>query len=63
MRPTFGSPTTPPEGFNCDSVYIPGDIKVAATRYSLGRREILLGSLICVFLVTADLISFDISGS
>ncbi|KAI0838122.1 cytochrome P450 [Hypoxylon sp. FL0890] len=37
--PTFGSRQTPPEGLHCDGVHIPGDIKVVAPRYSLGRLE------------------------
>ncbi|KAI1819402.1 cytochrome P450 [Xylaria intraflava] len=37
--PTFGSRKTPPEGLDCDGVHIPGDIKVVAPRYSLGRLE------------------------
>ncbi|KAI1758434.1 cytochrome P450 [Xylaria castorea] len=37
--PTFGSRQTPPEGLYCDGVHIPGDVKVIAPRYSLGRLE------------------------
>ncbi|KAJ3577828.1 hypothetical protein NPX13_g2742 [Xylaria arbuscula] len=37
--PTFGSRQTPPEGLDCDGVHIPGDVKVIAPRYSLGRLE------------------------
>jgi cytochrome P450 len=37
--PTFGSRLTPPEGLHCDGVHIPGDVKVIAPRYSLGRRK------------------------
>ncbi|KAJ4344386.1 uncharacterized protein N0V89_012126 [Didymosphaeria variabile] len=37
--PTFGSRITPPDGLNCEGVYIPGGIKVVAPRYSLGRLE------------------------
>ncbi len=40
--PTFGSRLTPPEGLNCDGVYIPGGVKVVAPRWSAGRRKILL---------------------
>ncbi|KAI1114438.1 cytochrome P450 [Nemania sp. NC0429] len=37
--PTFRSRQTPPEGLDCDGVHIPGDVKVIAPRYSLGRFE------------------------
>lgn len=37
--PTFGSRLTPLEGLYCDGVHIPGNIKVIAPRYSLGRRK------------------------
>ncbi|KAK8033496.1 hypothetical protein PG991_002894 [Apiospora marii] len=37
--PSFGSRQTPPEGLDCDGVHIPGDVKVIAPRYSLGRLE------------------------
>ncbi|KAI0485117.1 cytochrome P450 [Xylariaceae sp. FL0804] len=37
--PTFGSRKTPPEGLDCDGIHIPGEVKVIAPRYSLGRLE------------------------
>jgi len=37
--PTFGSRITPPEGMNCEGVYIPGNTKVVVPRWSLGRRK------------------------
>ncbi|CAG9953639.1 unnamed protein product [Clonostachys rosea f. rosea IK726] len=37
--PTFGSRQTPPEGLDCDGVYIPGNVKIFAPRWSIGRLE------------------------
>jgi cytochrome P450 len=37
--PTFGSRQTPPEGLDCDGVYIPGNVKIFAPRWSIGRRK------------------------
>ncbi|CAH0051225.1 unnamed protein product, partial [Clonostachys solani] len=37
--PTFGSRQTPPEGLDCDGVYIPGGVKIVAPRWSIGRLE------------------------
>ncbi|CAI6101292.1 unnamed protein product, partial [Clonostachys chloroleuca] len=31
--PTFGSRQTPPEGLDCDGVYIPGNVKIVAPRW------------------------------
>lgn len=36
---TFVTRVSPPEGMYIDGTYIPGDIKLAAPRYSIGRRK------------------------
>lgn len=43
---TAGTRVTPPEGLMIGETFIPGDVKIAAPRYSLGRSElpILWGS-------------------
>lgn len=36
---TFVTRVSPPEGMYVDGTYIPGNIKLAAPRYSIGRRK------------------------
>lgn len=35
---TFVTRVSPPEGMDIDGTYIPGNVKIAAPRYSIGRR-------------------------
>jgi len=37
--PTGGLRVTPPEGITVASRYIPGDVTIASSRYTIGRRE------------------------
>lgn len=39
---TFSSRVTPPEGLVIDGTYIPGNTKICAPRYTIGRRESLV---------------------
>lgn len=36
---TFVTRVSPPEGMELDGTFIPGNIKIAAPRYSIGRRK------------------------
>ena len=37
---TSGTRITPPEGLTIAETFIPGDVKIAAPRYSIGRSEL-----------------------
>ncbi|KAJ5372970.1 hypothetical protein N7517_004976 [Penicillium concentricum] len=39
---TFSSRVTPPDGLTIDGTFIPGNTKICAPRYTIGRREKLL---------------------
>lgn len=54
---TFVTRVSPPEGMEVEGTFIPGNIKIAAPRYSIGRREFRpipssLGRFISVVLLT-----------
>ena len=36
---TFVTRVSPPEGMEVEGTYIPGNVKLVAPRYSIGRRE------------------------
>lgn len=36
---TFSSRVTPPEGITVENTFIPGNTKICAPRYTIGRRE------------------------
>lgn len=38
---TFVTRVSPPEGMKVEGTFIPGNIKIAAPRYSIGRRKSL----------------------
>ena len=42
---TFVTRVSPPEGMTVEGTFIPGNTKIAAPRYSIGRRESTLFTL------------------